>query len=62
MRCPFTPRYWAARRWARLAHLRGTRSGNARWGTRVQGLSWAACGVAQTLLPVSNVWKASPRS
>jgi len=41
-----------------LALLRGTTSGNDRLGTRVQGLSWAACGVAQALLPVSNVWKA----
>jgi len=42
-----------------LALVRGTRSGNDRLGTRVQGLSRAACGVAQALLPVFNVWKAS---
>ena len=41
-----------------MALLRGTTSGNDRLGTRVQGLSGAACGVAQALLPVSNVWKA----
>jgi len=42
-----------------MALLRGATSGNDRSRTRVQGLSWAACGVAQALLPVSNVWKAS---
>jgi hypothetical protein len=44
-----------AARWAHLALLRGTTSGNARLGTRGQGLSWAAWGVAQALLPVLNV-------
>jgi len=37
----------------------GTTSGDDRLGTRVQGLPWAAGGVAQALLPVSNVWNAS---
>src|SRR5208337_4086223 len=48
-----------AQREAYLAALHLTRSGNDRLRTRVQGLSWAACGVAQALLPVSSAWKAS---
>jgi len=42
-----------------LAILRCTTSGTDRLRTLVQGLSWAACGVAQALLPVSNVGNAS---
>jgi len=46
------------RKWAHFTR-RGTASGNDHWGPQVQGLSGAAGGVAQALLPVSNVRKAS---
>jgi hypothetical protein len=46
--------------WAHLALLRGT--GNDRSGTRVQGLPWAACGVAQALLPAPKGWGAFARA
>ena len=42
-----------------MALLPGTGSGNDRLGTRVQGLPWAAGGVAQALLPVLDAWNAS---